>query len=90
MKTSSYKIMGIVLLAVGLLGAIGYQVWGTGLVTTSPPGLPHSGMTLQGFVVTTREGSRVVFHLANLLSVAGITSLAIFYLIRSRRHETNA
>jgi hypothetical protein len=90
MKPATCKFIGIALIGVDLLAAIAYQVFGTGLVTTSPPGLPHFGMTSQGFAVTIREDSRVVFHLANLLSLACIASLAIFYLVRSRRHETNA
>jgi hypothetical protein len=90
MKTSHYKIIGIVLLAAVLLAAIVFQIFGSGLVTTHPPAPPHAATTSQGYPVTVIEGTGIVFHLFTILPLTGAALLGVACLLRARTHETNA
>jgi len=86
MKTSYYKIIGIVLLAGVLLAAIVFQFFGSGLISsdTTPPRVttiaPHVTETL---VPIMRVHTRRILV---LLAVAGI---GLLFVLLSKHHRTH-
>jgi len=89
MKTSNYKIIGIVLLAGVLSATIAFQIFGSGLVTTRPPAPPHV-IYSQGRPITVTEGTRIYFHPVRLLALASFALLGLACFLRGKSHETNA
>jgi hypothetical protein len=90
MKTSNYKIIGITLMAGVLFAAIGFQIFGSGLVSTRPPAPPHIMTTAQGYAVTVTQSTQIVFHTVRLLALASFALLGFACFLRGWPHETNA
>jgi hypothetical protein len=82
-ETSNYKLIGIILLVGVLLAAIGFQIYGSGLVSTHPPPPPRI-ITIQGHNVTQTYGKRIVFHTVRILVLTSIALLGLACILRGR------
>ena len=89
MKTSHYKIVGIVLLAVAFLVAIAWQVFGSGLVSKLPAPPPRV-FYIQDTLGAHFYDEVTVYHVFRMLALASIALLGLACILRGRSHETNA
>lgn len=89
MKIPKSKLIGMALLTGAMLAAIGFQIFSTGLIYSSPPILPYRTFS-DGRYLWIVQMSPTVIHTVRLWTLTGVAMLGFAFLFYRSKHGTDA